>query len=106
MSQHIYKTTVDGSKKVTITMGYDRPLDYLFCTVLDEDENVVYSNLDDDNAGIALQDVDYYHEVFERLRLVVPESMFHEVATDQKFSVGNRVVLHLANGQMREPYTE
>lgn len=106
MSQHIHETTVDGSKKVTVTMGYDRPLDYVFCTVIDEDENVVYSNLDDDNAGTNLQDVDYYREVFERLGLVVPESMFHEVTADQTFSVGNRVVLHLADGQMREPYTK
>lgn len=93
MSQHIFKTSKRG-RTVTVLMGYDRPLDYVFCTVLDEHDEPLYSNLDDDQAGTDLQDVEYFRPVLKKLGVLVPESMYAEVASDQANSVGNRVLIH------------
>jgi hypothetical protein len=94
MSQHIFKTSLAQGQQVTVTMGYDRPLQYVFCTVMTEDDDVIYSNLDDEDAGIHQQQVNYYRAVLLRLGLSVPEAMFREVESDQISGVGNRVVIH------------
>jgi hypothetical protein len=58
VSQHIFNTKDAQGKGVTVTVGYDRPLNYVFCTVTSETGDVVYSNLDDDDAGMRQQNVD------------------------------------------------
>ncbi len=90
MSQHILTTTTSGGRKVTVTMGYDRPLDYVFCTVMDTDGDIIYSNLDDELAGTELQDVEYFQLVLRKLGINVPETMFTEVKADQALRIGNR----------------
>lgn len=97
MSQHIFKTNNAQGELVTITMGYDRPLDYVFCTVMGEDGEIIYSNLDDEDAGTEQQNVDYFRPILEKLGLQVPENMFQEVIADQRARVGNRVVTYLAD---------
>ncbi len=47
MSQHIFETANPQENRVTVTMGYDHPLDYVFCTVMAENDEILYSNLDD-----------------------------------------------------------
>ncbi|MDP9052495.1 MAG: hypothetical protein M3O31_17510 [Acidobacteriota bacterium] len=96
MSQHIVEMRNAKGDTVTVTMGYDRPLDFVFCTVMSQEDDLIYSNLDDDEAGTLQQDVDYYRAILERLGLHVPESVFQEVASDQIGRVGNRVVVHSA----------
>ena len=90
-------TTTDG-KSVTVTLGYDRPLDYVFCTVMQNDnkdgEDILYSNLSDDEAGTDLQNVDYYRPILLGLGISVPDAMFTEVKIDQLERTGNRSVLH------------
>jgi hypothetical protein len=93
MSQHIFTTTTSGGENVTVTMGYDRPLDFVFCTVV-ADGDIVYSNLDDPGAGTHQQDVEYYRPVLQQFGIDAPESLFKEVQEDQTHRVGNRVVLH------------
>jgi hypothetical protein len=88
MSQHIY-----SQGNVEVRMGYDRPLDYVFCTVSIRDE-VVYSNLSDEDAGTDCQDVDYYRCVLNSLKIEIPEEMFADVKDDQVHRVGNRVKHH------------
>jgi hypothetical protein len=61
---------------------------------------VLYSNLDDDNAGISCQDVGYFRGVLEDLGVMVPETMFAEVQRDQSNKAGNRVVRHSANKEL------
>lgn len=82
--------------RVTVTMGYDRPLDYVFCTVMAESDEILYSNLDDENAGTEQQDVEYFRAALEKLGITIPESVFREVASDQRRRVGNRVMRHPA----------
>ncbi|MFC5862057.1 hypothetical protein ACFPT7_07115 [Acidicapsa dinghuensis] len=91
MSQHILSTTASRGREVTVTLGYDRPLDYVFCTVMDADGDVIYSNLDDEMAGTDLQDVDYFRPVLRQLGIDAPDVMFTEVKSDQAQRVGNRV---------------
>jgi len=94
MSQHIFETSGPEGSPVTVTLGYDRPLNYVFCTVMGPDDEIIYSNLDDAGAGIHQQMVDYYRSILEKLGLHVPESMFREVELDQRFQVGDRVEIH------------
>jgi hypothetical protein len=94
MSQHTFSSKDAHGTVVTVTLGYDRPLDYVFCTVEAENGDIIYSNLDDDEAGTEQQNVDYYEAVLRDLGIQVPESMFREVNSDQAARVGNRVVVH------------
>lgn len=96
MSQHVFRTTDRVGQLVTVTLGYDRPLDYVFCTVFREGEEdaPLYTNLDDEDAGTHLQEVSYYRSVLEGLGIDVPETMFEEVESDQANVVGNRFVDH------------
>ena len=88
MSQHIFKRGL-----VEVRMGYDRPLDYVFCTVEINGE-MEYSNLGDENAGTDCQDVMYYRDVLRKLGVDVPEEMLAGVAEDQAACVGNKVKLY------------
>ena len=90
MSQHIFRTTL----AVEVTLGYDRPLDYVFCTVAAPAGEILYSNLNDDGAGTTCQDVQYFREKLAAFGLSVPESMWAEVECDQWNRVGNRTVEH------------
>jgi hypothetical protein len=94
MSQHIFRTVDGNGIAVTVTLGYDRPLDFVFCTVMDAQDEPIYTNLDDDDAGTHQQDIDYYRPILTRLGIEVPEAMFDEVESDQTKVVGNRVVDH------------
>jgi hypothetical protein len=86
MSQHIW-----NSENTEVRMGYDRPLDMIFCTVSIRGE-IAYTNLDDEEAGTECQDVEYYRGVLLGLRITVPEEMYAEVKYDQANRTGNRVV--------------
>lgn len=91
MSQHTFQTT----PAVQVTLGYDRPLDYVFCTVTSPCGEILYSNLDDEEAGTACRDVEYFREKLVQFGISVPESMFTEVENDQRNRVGNRTVEHM-----------
>ncbi len=100
MSQHKHSTIGQDGRKVVVTLGYDRPLDYVFCTVMQnaeglaDGEEVLYSNFGDDKAGTDLQDVDYFRPILAALGVRVPEGMFTEVQLDQLQRVGNRTVVY------------
>lgn len=94
MSRHIYRTRTRDGRDVVVTLGYDRPLDYVFCTVFDGQGEIVYSNLSDEEAGTDQQDVSYFKGILLELRIRVPERVFAEVRGDQLRGVGNRTVDH------------
>ncbi|HZC22037.1 MAG TPA: hypothetical protein VE866_01770 [Candidatus Binatia bacterium] len=94
MSRHIYSTSTKELGEVTVVLGYDRPLDYVFCTI-ETTEDTLYSDLGDLDA-FNQQDVDYYRSKLAEYNIQVPEAMFEEVKTDQVNRVGNRVVDHSA----------
>lgn len=96
MSQHILKTTDVKGASVQVRIGYDRPLDYIHCTVTDQDGEITYSSLGDVEALIEVQDVDYYRPILADLGITVPDTIFDEVSNDQASRVGNRVVIYEA----------
>lgn len=94
MSQHVFRATALNGDPVTVTLGYDRPLDYVFCLVQDQHGEYLYSNLADPDAGTEQRHVDYFRPVLAGLGVKLPESMFVEVKGDQTNAVGNRWVDH------------
>jgi hypothetical protein len=51
MSQHFFETTTADGVEVTVIIGYDRPLDYVFMMVEDPNGEMLYSNLTDPMPG-------------------------------------------------------
>jgi hypothetical protein len=94
VSQHICAARDSEGNNVQVILGYDRPLNFVFCTVTAADGEIIYSNLSDLNAGTRQQDVNYYPPIFEAAGVKLPETMFEQVAEDQALRVGNRVVNH------------
>ena len=93
MSQHRYFGGDESNRPVVVTMGYDRPLDYVFMTVEARNGLMLYSNLADPNAQDC-QDVRYFQNVLNEMNIIVPETMFTEVESDQMNRAGNRTLLH------------
>lgn len=95
MSQHVFKTTLDG-EPVSVLLGWDRPLAYFFLVVEQLSEKndgiYLYSNLDD--PGAVNCSLDYFRQKLSELGISVPESMFIEAESDRKRNVGNRLVEH------------
>jgi hypothetical protein len=75
ISSKTIQTGADGGR-VTGTMGYDRPLDYVFLLVEDHEGDILYSNLGDPHAGTEQRSVDYYRPTLKGLGITLPESMF------------------------------
>jgi hypothetical protein len=94
MSQHLYNTTTTQDVSVTVMMGYDRGLNYVFCVVEDGSNEPLYSNLSDPGAGTPQKDINYFRAVLEKLGIEVPDSVFRAVEDDQRARVGNSIVVH------------
>jgi hypothetical protein len=94
MSQHVFRTTAGNGDAVTVILGYDRPLNYVFCLIEDPRGGYPYSNLADPDAGTHQQDVEYFRPILAKLGIEVPEQMFAEVEADRANRVGNRTVDH------------
>ncbi|WP_025807857.1 hypothetical protein V8U11_08220 [Pseudomonas chlororaphis] len=110
MSRHHFETIHKGFP-ITVQLGWDRPLDYFFLVIhkpealtdsamsLDDDD-YLYSNLHERNPFNL--HLDYYRQVLRYFGITVPESMFIEVQSDAEMNVGNRDVLHQADGSFIE----
>lgn len=111
MSQHVFSTTLAGCP-VTVMVGWDRPLGYVFMVVeldplegedpddLDDPGRRLYSNLDERDAFS--NDLDHYRRKLEELQIQVPDSMWAQVDRDRELNVGNRWVRHTADGTFTE----
>ena len=98
MSQRIYLgKSADSSRVVKVVLGYDRPLNYVFCVVYQghgREETILYSNLDDPRAGISQQDVNYYRPILKELGISLPEVIFSAVRQDQLEQARGNIVVH------------
>lgn len=110
MSRHYFVTSHKGYP-ITVQIGWDRPMQYFFLVIpkptelVDdamqvEDDDYLYSNLHE--ADPFAHDLDYYRQVLRHFQIGVPESMFTEVLNDAAGNVGNREVLHDADGSFTE----
>jgi hypothetical protein len=94
MSQHTFRGLTLEQQNVEVRMGYDRSLNYVFCVVMKDRDEILYSNLSDRNAGTRQKDVEYYRKILLDLGIRVPESLFEEIKQDQKNRIGNRYMEH------------
>lgn len=103
MSLHVVTLTRQNGEEATVAIGYDRPLDYVHCRVVDtKNSKVLYSNLSDPNAGTFQPDVRYYVPVLESFGLQIPEVMYDQVEADAAAHVGNRLVRYAPDGTVLE----
>ena len=77
MSQYQHK---DGP--VLVRIGYDRILNYVFCTI-ERGSRMLYSNLSDPKAGTEQQDVNYFRPILAKHFVTVPEELFEKVRREQ-----------------------
>jgi hypothetical protein len=120
MSQHYFETTYNG-QPITVTLGWDRPIRHYFMVIQqhvpesrgddqsavddgatdeDDDDGILYSNLNQRNAfGRSLDD---YRSTLQAMGIVCPGEMFEQVELDKCFSVGNRYVWYRADGSFTE----
>jgi hypothetical protein len=99
MSQHFFETTTADGVEVTVIMGYDLPLDYVFLLVEDPNGEMLYSHISDPHAGTERRKVDFYRPILASFGITLPEGIFHEVEKDQIERVGDRNVIHF-NGRL------
>jgi hypothetical protein len=93
MGQHIHRTKIDN-KTVTIRAGWDRPLQQFFMVIeLDDEDGMLYSNLDDDAAQGCL-DFKYFERTLTEFGLTLPREMAKGVRHDMIMneSVANDVI--------------
>ncbi|SED29021.1 hypothetical protein SAMN05216178_6637 [Pseudomonas saponiphila] len=87
-------------RKVSVMVGYDRPLSYFFMIIEDEespDDDLVYSNLEDPKAGFP-KTLDRYREVLAGMGMTIPETVWAAVLEDQKNNAGNLVAWYDSTG--------
>lgn len=105
MSQHFYTTSSSGNP-VEVMLGWDRPLGHFFLVVrllqlphAGADE-ILYSYLQQQDAfSLTLDD---FRAALDDMKIVVPETMFEQVAEDQLNRISNRVVSYSADGSFEE----
>ena len=107
MSHHIFQTALNG-RPVTVDLGWDRPLQYVFMTVSSQDlkdhpdddsSPYLYSTLDDETLPIqGTQSVEYFQDRLTELGISVPSIMLQSVQDDQNQDVGNKTVAYQADG--------
>lgn len=99
MSQHTFNTCrllKDQSREeiITITMGWDRPLQYFFMVIEGDDDEPLWSNLDQPEAF--QKDLELYKKVLHdfNFKIPVPQQMLDEVLADKEIDAGNKLVIH------------
>ena len=101
MSQHKFYTQHNG-KPVIVQLGYDRPLGHYHMVVYEPGmtDDPIYSNLDQVDAFEMT--LDAYRKALSNLGITVPESMFEQTKMDAMHRIGNRYVIHQADGTFAE----
>lgn len=99
MSQHMFNTCrlLEDEKReeiISVTMGWDKPLQYFFMVIDGDDEEPLWSNLDQPEPF--QKDLELYKEVLQKfnLKISVPQQMFDEVLADKEINAGNKLVSH------------
>lgn len=104
MSQHLFETTFKGVV-VTVTLGWDRPLQSHFLTIHeDPDEKgntvfadgIVYSYLQE--KGYLRKPLQFYSEKLVAMDIAVPSEMLEAAQEDAREDRGNAVVWYGPNG--------
>ena len=90
MTSRTLKTTI-GDRPATVQMGWEARLQYHFMVVdyVDsDDDEPLYSNLSDDNAGLAGQ-LTYFAKKARSLGIEIPKTMLAKLQADGVLNLGN-----------------
>jgi hypothetical protein len=107
MSQHIFSMFhVPSQCKVRVQIGWDRPMQTFYMVVEkfdidslpDDDEGLVYSNLDDD--GHPTHEIGYFREVAKQHEIRVPDVIWRNAYADSERNVGNKTVFYDCSGNV------
>ena len=105
MSLHKF-TTQFGNTELVVTMGWDRPLQGFFMTIIQTDSESASAgeeNKEDDEAFLFNnleqhvshpKGIEAYQFELEHRGIEVPEKMINEVLADGMHNVGNKIVEH------------
>jgi hypothetical protein len=109
MSHHIFQTALNG-RPLTVDLGWDRPLHYVFMTVSSQDlkdhpdddsSPYLCSNLDDESLPIqGTQSVEYFQDELTDLGISLLSIMLQSVQDDQDQDVGDKTVEYQADGSV------
>jgi hypothetical protein len=91
MTQRILKTSINECA-VNVLMGWDRALQYYFMVInyVDSDDEPLYSNLDDDDAGINIKnELPYFLKKARSFNIKIPEAMIARLQADKTLNLGN-----------------
>jgi hypothetical protein len=99
MSQHYLDTQTKDGQSVTVLMGWDRPLQFVPCSVLIDRQDdfsptgeILYSNLDEGIPFTHRVELSYYTTILaERFGITLPNEMLGAITADIASNAGNRV---------------
>jgi hypothetical protein len=92
VSQNHFKTSI-GSLPVVVTAGWDRPLQGFFMFVEQDDEELLYCNLDDpeiESCGGLPPSFDYFVTKANTLGFQIPQNVIDQVLLDCHVNAGNK----------------
>lgn len=89
MTQRALKTAI-GDRTVKVLMGWDKPLQYHFMVIeyLAGDEELLYSNLDDDAGGLVGR-IAYFAKKARTFGIGLPPAMLAKLQADEALNMGN-----------------
>ena len=89
MTQRILNTAI-GDRAVTVLMGWDRALQYHFMVIeyVDGDDAPLYSNLDDDEAGLQGR-LAYFARQARTVGIELPAALLARRQVDEALNLGN-----------------
>jgi hypothetical protein len=104
MSQHHFKTLDPQGQRLTLLVGWDRPLGAFFLVVHnDTRDESVYCNLDDEDADGSLA---YFEARIEELGITLPLGMLDALRQDQQENAGNKTVDWCEPSRQPEAFTD
>ncbi|MFK4448501.1 hypothetical protein ABH944_008531 [Caballeronia udeis] len=89
MTQRTLNTAI-GGRAVTVLMGWDKPVQYHVMVVetFDGDDEPRYSNLDDDEAGLAGR-LAYFAKKARTFGIELPPAMLAKLQADEVLNLGD-----------------
>lgn len=110
MSQHIARLECEKlGGQVQVQLGWDKPMREFYLVIFaepgtqcDNDEGIVYSNLDDSRSRG--KELDYFKTITRDLGLPVPDVMWRAAYHDREINAVNKIVYYSPAGEVVEPY--
>lgn len=103
MSRHIFDAKLED-QPMRITVGFDRPTSSFFLHIgwVDPQTGSILAYASDLKLAYDPNDLKTIRRFLESLHVVVPPSVWTELAYDREVRSGNRVVRHSGDGTMNE----